>query len=60
MTPLPVNTSLADLERGTPFVERHLGPDKSELARMAAAIGVGSLDELADRALPPGDRKSVV
>jgi glycine dehydrogenase len=56
MTPLSVNTSLADLERGTPFVERHLGPDESELTRMAAAIGVGSLDELADRALPPDIR----
>ncbi|MBO0878542.1 MAG: glycine dehydrogenase (aminomethyl-transferring), partial [Pseudonocardia sp.] len=48
--------TLADLERGTPFVARHLGPDDDELARMTEAIGVDSLDELADRAVPPGIR----
>jgi glycine dehydrogenase len=48
--------TLAQLERGTPFVERHIGPDDIELARMLTVIGVGSLDELADRALPPGIR----
>jgi glycine dehydrogenase len=58
MTPsdTPRRTSLAELERGIPFVRRHIGPDQSELSRMASVIGVGSLDELADRALPPGIR----
>jgi glycine cleavage system P protein (glycine dehydrogenase) len=48
--------TLADLEHGTPFVARHLGPDDEQLARMTEAIGVGSLEELADRAVPPGIR----
>ncbi|SDE50987.1 aminomethyl-transferring glycine dehydrogenase [Pseudonocardia oroxyli] len=39
-----------------PFADRHVGPRPAELARMLDAIGVGSLDELADRALPPSIR----
>ena len=45
--------SLAELEAGTPFADRHIGPRPDELARMLDAIGVGSLDELADCAVPP-------
>ena len=48
--------TLAELERGTPFTERHIGPRPAELERMLAAIGVGSLDELAVSALPAGIR----
>jgi glycine dehydrogenase len=48
--------SLAALEHGTPFTERHIGPDAGELARMLETIGVGSLDELADRAMPTSIR----
>ncbi len=48
--------TLADLERGTPFVRRHIGPDDTELDRITRVIGVGSLDELADRAVPPSIR----
>jgi glycine dehydrogenase len=48
--------SLAALEHGTPFTERHIGPDAAELARMLETIGVGSLDELADRAMPTSIR----
>ncbi|MDT7661780.1 MAG: glycine dehydrogenase, partial [Pseudonocardiales bacterium] len=51
--------TLAELERGIPFVDRHIGPDDTELARMAEVIGVGSLDELADRALPAGIRTAL-
>ena len=51
--------TLAELERGIPFVDRHIGPDDGELATMAAAIGIESLDELADRALPPGIRTAL-
>jgi glycine dehydrogenase len=47
---------LADLERGTPFVDRHIGPRPRELDAMLAAIGVASLDELAARALPDSIR----
>ena len=48
--------SLATLEHGTPFTERHIGPDAAELGRMLETIGVGSLDELADRAMPTSIR----
>ena len=43
---------LTELERGTPFTDRHIGPRPDELDRMLAAIGVASLDELADAAVP--------
>ncbi|HEX2297406.1 MAG TPA: glycine dehydrogenase, partial [Pseudonocardiaceae bacterium] len=43
---------LAALEHGIGFADRHIGPRPDELARMLATIGVSSLDELADRALP--------
>ncbi|HTK62630.1 MAG TPA: aminomethyl-transferring glycine dehydrogenase [Pseudonocardia sp.] len=52
MTSRPARRSLAALERGTPFARRHIGPDEAELARMAEVIGVGSLEDLADRAIP--------
>ncbi|MCP2163831.1 aminomethyl-transferring glycine dehydrogenase [Goodfellowiella coeruleoviolacea] len=43
---------LAALEQGTPFADRHVGPRPAELARMLDVIGVGSLEELAQRAVP--------
>ncbi len=36
------------------FADRHIGPDADEVATMLKTIGVGSLDELADKALPAG------
>ncbi|MCI0385850.1 aminomethyl-transferring glycine dehydrogenase [Streptomyces sp. CNQ085] len=48
----PPATSLAKLERGTPFEERHIGPDAGEQAKMLAQVGYGSLDELAAAAVP--------
>ncbi|MCD2194858.1 aminomethyl-transferring glycine dehydrogenase [Actinomycetospora endophytica] len=48
--------SLAALEHGTPFTERHIGPDAAQLSRMLSEIGVGSLEELADRAMPTSIR----
>ena len=36
------------------FADRHIGPDADEVAVMLKTIGVGSLDELADKALPAG------
>ncbi|MBV9844394.1 MAG: aminomethyl-transferring glycine dehydrogenase [Kutzneria sp.] len=47
---------LAALEHDTPFAERHIGPRAAELARMLEVIGVGSLDELAERAVPKSIR----
>jgi len=36
------------------FADRHIGPDGDAVATMLKTIGVGSLDELADKALPAG------
>jgi glycine dehydrogenase len=36
------------------FADRHIGPDADDVAVMLKTIGVGSLDELADKALPAG------
>lgn len=44
--------SLTELERGTPFEHRHIGPDHEAQAKMLAHIGFGSLDELTDTAVP--------
>ncbi|MFD7501057.1 aminomethyl-transferring glycine dehydrogenase [Streptomyces sp. NPDC059850] len=44
--------SLADLERGTPFEQRHIGPDAGAQAKMLAQVGFGSLDELTAAAVP--------
>ncbi len=46
--------SLSDLEHGTPFADRHIGPRPAQLARMLDVIGVESLDQLARLALPAG------
>jgi glycine dehydrogenase len=54
--PAPDRPALHDLERGTPFVDRHVGPRPAELERMLAAIGVASLGELADAAVPESIR----
>ena len=47
---------LSALEHGTSFADRHIGPRPAELARMLDVVGVGSLDELADRAVPSSIR----
>lgn len=36
------------------FADRHIGPDAAAIAAMLQVIGVGSLDELAEKALPAG------
>ncbi|WP_419993066.1 aminomethyl-transferring glycine dehydrogenase [Streptomyces boninensis] len=45
-------TPLADLERGTPFEQRHIGPDAAAQAKMLAQVGYGSLAELTAAAVP--------
>ena len=40
----------------TDFARRHIGPDAAETARMAATIGVPSLDALVDDTVPKGIR----
>ncbi|CDO05367.1 glycine dehydrogenase (aminomethyl-transferring) [Mycolicibacterium cosmeticum] len=36
------------------FADRHIGPDAAAITRMLEVIGVDSLDELAEKALPAG------
>ncbi|MCI3225887.1 aminomethyl-transferring glycine dehydrogenase [Streptomyces sp. NP-1717] len=45
-------TPLSQLERGTPFERRHVGPDIAAQAKMLAQVGYGSLDELTAAAVP--------
>jgi glycine dehydrogenase len=48
--------SLPELEAPDEFVGRHIGPDADEQSRMFDAIGLSSLDELIDRAVPDSIR----
>ena len=41
-----------------PFADRHIGPRADQLDNMLAAIGVGSVDELIDQAVPASIRQS--
>ena len=47
-----MTTTPNTVRTGGEFVARHLGPDADGLARILDTIGVGSLDELAERAVP--------
>jgi glycine dehydrogenase len=52
-TPEPrTRVPLHELERGTPFTDRHIGPRPGQLERMLTAIGMSSLDQLADSVVP--------
>ncbi|WP_410614788.1 aminomethyl-transferring glycine dehydrogenase [Amycolatopsis sp. lyj-109] len=53
-----MDPSLASLEQGIPFVDRHIGPGPDDLRRILDVIGVASLDELAERAVPGSLRES--
>ncbi|WP_185267703.1 aminomethyl-transferring glycine dehydrogenase [Halopseudomonas xiamenensis] len=48
--------SLAELEQHDAFVQRHIGPDASEQQSMLAELGVESLDQLIDQAVPQSIR----
>ncbi|HEY9313142.1 aminomethyl-transferring glycine dehydrogenase [Williamsia sp.] len=39
---------------GTPFTDRHIGPDAGELDRILAVVGATSLDDLAQQVVPSG------
>ncbi|HEY3467279.1 MAG TPA: aminomethyl-transferring glycine dehydrogenase [Amycolatopsis sp.] len=53
-----MDPSLASLEQGIPFADRHIGPGPDDLRRILDVIGVASLDELAERAVPSSLRDS--
>jgi glycine dehydrogenase len=48
--------TLAALERHDAFVGRHIGPTPDEQAAMLAVLGLRSLEELSDRAVPSAIR----
>src|SRR5690606_17720779 len=54
--PVPDRPTLSELERGTPFVDRHIGPRPAEVDKMLEAVGAASLDELAAAAVPDSIR----
>lgn len=44
--------SLAELQQQDAFIRRHIGPDTDEQQRMLQALGLASMDELIDQAVP--------
>jgi glycine dehydrogenase len=48
--------SLTDLESAAPFETRHIGPRADDVAKMLAAIGRASLEDLAREAVPEAIR----
>ena len=48
--------SLNELEQSDDFIRRHIGPSASEQADMLAALGLQSLEQLANKVVPPGIR----
>jgi glycine dehydrogenase len=48
--------TLADLESDAPFATRHIGPGPDEIAKMLAAVGRASVEELALEAVPEAIR----
>ena len=52
----PAGQSLAELEAAAPFSERHIGPREDDVAKMLAVVGAGSLEELAEAAVPAAIR----
>ncbi len=50
--------SLAELEKRDDFVRRHIGPGEPQIAAMLESLGLKSLDELIDRAVPDAIRSA--
>ena len=44
--------TLAELETRGDFIRRHIGPDREQLAAMVAALGLESLEQIVQRAVP--------
>ena len=55
-SPRTAPRSLRDLESAAPFAGRHIGPSPDEQAKMLAVLGAGSLEELAEQAVPEAIR----
>ena len=44
--------TLKELEAGGNFIQRHIGPDEDQIDEMLAYLGLNSLDEIIDKAVP--------
>jgi glycine dehydrogenase len=44
--------TLDDLESGGDFIRRHIGPNRNQIEEMVAYLGLESLDEMIDKAVP--------
>jgi glycine dehydrogenase len=51
-----MTSSLSELEKSSPFENRHIGPAAEAQAKMLAQVGYGSLDELTAAAVPDAIR----
>ena len=49
-------SSLTDLEMHGDFVRRHIGPSPEEISLMLNVLGLNSLDDLIEKAVPPSIR----
>ena len=56
MSPSTARPSLGDLEGHGEFATRHIGTDDAERLALLAELGVASLDQLIDEAVPPAIR----
>ena len=56
MTQTQTDSTSIDATQEAEFVARHIGPTPSQIERMLATIGVGSLDELIGQAVPASIR----
>ena len=55
-TPMQAEDTLDDLLHQAEFVHRHIGPDDQQIAAMLETLGLDSLDELIDAAVPASIR----
>jgi glycine cleavage system P protein (glycine dehydrogenase) len=58
MSKAVISQSLSVLENHDAFIGRHIGPDAGQRQAMLNALGVSSLDELIEKTVPAGIRKS--
>ncbi len=50
------NTSTVTTDAAESFADRHIGPSAADVGTMLAALGLASVDELLDQAVPPSIR----
>ena len=51
--------TLAQLEQTDDFIRRHIGPRGTEIADMLNTLGIGTLDDLIDKAVPSAIRADI-